>query len=150
MRYNLGWGDDPGTIDFNTTIMATSSIVGICIGSLLGGGFIKSGRRWTILNFNIIGLLASLTIFTVNYNIMCIGRVVFGFSSGVLLCATPKMIDETVPAKYLDHGFGASTAIIMCLFQFIVLLMAIGMPDSPKELTSSYYWMLLMGLQIPF
>lgn len=96
--------------------MATSSIIGICIGSLLGGDIIKYGRRWTILHFNIIGLLASLTMFTLNYNVMCIGRVIFGFSSGVMLCATPKMIDETVPAKLLDKGFGASTAIIMCLF----------------------------------
>ena len=96
--------------------MATSSIVGICIGSLLGGDIIKYGRRFTILHFNIVGLLASCTIFTLNYNVMCVGRVVFGMSSGILLCATPKMIDETVPAKLLDKGFGASTAIIMCLF----------------------------------
>jgi MFS family permease len=116
LRYQLGWGDDPSTIDMYTTIMATSSIIGICIGSLIGGDIIKNGRRFTILRFNIIGLIASLSMFTLNFYVMCFGRVIFGLSSGVLLCATPKMIDETVPAKLLDKGFGASTAIIMCLF----------------------------------
>lgn len=146
----MGWGDDHYQIDLYTTILATSSIVGICIGSLYGGDFIKMGRRVTIINFNIVGLIASLSIFTYNYKVMCFGRLIFGFSSGVLLCCTPKMIDETIPASLIDKGFGASTAIMMCFFQFVVMFMAIGMPDDKETLSSTYFWMAILGIQIPF
>lgn len=117
---------------------------------MAGGQFISFGRRWVIINFNTIGLLASLTMFTFNYKVMCAGRLVFGFTSGVLLCATPAMIDETIPANLVDKGFGASTSIGMCFFQFCVLILAIGMPDSVEGLSTTYYWLLVMGLQIPF
>ena len=133
-------------ISYYTTIIATSSIICISFGSLYGGEFIKYGRRSTIINFNIVALVASLSMFTLNFKIMCVGRLLFGFACGVMLCATPKMIDETVPAKLIDKGFGASTAILMCFFQFIVLLMAMGNPESSAELAKSYYWMCILGL----
>ena len=137
-------------MDFYTSVLATSSIIGITLGSLAGGQFIAFGRRWTILNFNALGLLASLTMFTYNFKVMCAGRLVFGFTSGVLLCATPQMIDETIPSSLVDKGFGASTAIGMCTFQFTLLLMAIGMPDSEEGLSTTRYWLVIMGLHIPF
>lgn len=146
LRHHLGWGDNEDMISYYTTIIATSSIVGISFGSLYGGEFIKHGRRSTIINFNIVALIASLTMFTLNFKVMCFGRLVFGFACGVMLCATPKMIDETIPAKLIDKGFGASTAILMCFFQFIVLLMAMGNPESAADLKDSYYWMCILGL----
>ena len=102
LQYQLGWGTTKSDVDLYTSIMATSSIIGITIGSLCGGMLIQYGRRWTIINFNIVGLLASLTMFTMHYKIMCLGRLLLGFAAGVLLCATPAMIDETIPTKLVD------------------------------------------------
>jgi hypothetical protein len=150
LQYQLGWGRAKADVDFYTSVLATSSIVGITFGSLAGGQFIAHGRRWTCMVCNTVGLLASLAMFTYNYKVMCAGRLVFGFTSGVLLCATPAMIDETIPASLVDKGFGASTSIAMCCFQFLLLLMAIGMPDSAEGLATTHYWFLIMGLHIPF
>jgi MFS family permease len=39
------------------------------------------------------------SVLSVNHNwwVLNLGRLVFGFASGVLLCATPKIIEETIP-----------------------------------------------------
>jgi len=81
---------------------------------------------------------------------MCFGRLVLGMSSGVILCTTPKMIEETIPAHMIDKGFGTSTSIFINLAFFGVLLVSGGMPDEPKDLTESKYWMVIFGVQIPF
>lgn len=81
---------------------------------------------------------------------MCFGRFVFGLSSGVLLCATPKYLDEVVPSRLIDKGFGTSTNIIINLAVMIILLMATGLPDDPVDLQATYYWYLIYAFQIPF
>lgn len=113
LRYKLKWGDDPAVKDFYTTILSTSSVVGISFGSLYGGDFIKKGRKSTIINFNIIGIVGSILSLILNFKVMCVGRFLFGVSAGVLLCATPKILDETIPPHLIDKGFGASTNIMM-------------------------------------
>lgn len=118
LRYQLNWGSDPEALDFYSTILATSGIVGISIGSLYGGDFTKLSRRKTVIYFNALTLLGSVLSLILNFKIMCLGRFFFGFSAGVLLCASPKIMDETIPPALIDKGFGASTNILMCLFGF--------------------------------
>jgi len=60
MRYQLSWGNEPSALELKTTILTTSSIVGIAIGSIFGGDFIKYGRRNTVIRFNFIGLIGSV------------------------------------------------------------------------------------------
>ena len=47
LRYQLNW--DPQAIDFNSTILTTSTIVGISLGCVFAGDFIKNGRRSTLI-----------------------------------------------------------------------------------------------------
>ena len=112
----MNWGNDPDAIDFFTTVLNTSGIVGISLGSLYGGDFTAKGRRTTIIYFNILALIGTALSLILNFKVMCFGRFLFGFAAGVLLCATPKIIDETIPVALIDKGFGASTNILMCVF----------------------------------
>lgn len=115
--------------------MSTASIVGISIGSVFGGDFVKGyGSRKTIIYFNIIGLVGSLLSLSLTFKIMVLGRFCFGYVSGVLMCATSKLLEETIPVRLLDKGFGTSTNILMQLFNFTLLLMAIGMPEDRTSL----------------
>ena len=75
-----------------------------------------SGRRKTIIYFNILALIGTALSLVLHFKVMCFGRFLFGLAAGVLLCATPKVMDETIPAELIDKGFGASTNILMCLF----------------------------------
>lgn len=133
-------------IDFDVTLMSTCAVAGIALGSVFGGDFVKTGRRATILYFNAIGIIGTLISFLPNFVVMCIGRVIVGFTCGVLICATPKAIDETIPAKLIDKGFGTSTNIVINLAFMVVMLLSMGMPEEEQSLQSNYYWMLIFGL----
>lgn len=73
--------------------------------------------------------MGSVMTLYLDFYLMCFGRVIFGIASGVLLCTTSKYIDETVPAKVLDKGFGTSTNIIINIGMFALMMMAMGMPE---------------------
>ena len=66
---------------------------------------------------------------------MCFGRFVFGFSCGILICTTPKAIDETVPSHMVDNGFGTSTNIIINLSFMLVAVLSLMMPETETALT---------------
>lgn len=130
LKYQQEWGDNQQMIDYYITILSTASIIGISVGSVIGGDFVKAlGSRKTIIYFNIVGLIGSIMSLMVNFRIMVLGRFTFGFGSGILMCATSKILEETIPVYLIDKGFGTSTNILMQLFNFMLLLMAIGMPE---------------------
>ena len=130
LRYQLNWGNEREVFDFNVTILSTSALVGIALGNIFGGDFVKNGRRRTIIIFNILGAIATCFTLVLDFNSMCFGRMLFGFASGILSCASPKLLDETIPANLMDKGFGTSTNIIINFAFFAVLIMAMGMPET--------------------
>ena len=83
---------------------------------------------------NWVGLAGSLLSLILDFKVMVLGRFIFGFSSGVLLCVAPKILQETIPPKLMDKGFGASTNIILNLCGFCMLVMAMGMPEEKEKL----------------
>jgi MFS family permease len=80
---------------------------------------------------------------------MVFGRFVLGISCGVLLCATSKLMDETIPAKLIDQGFGTSTNILINVSAFFLLVMALWMPSDSTQLQQSKFWMIIYGSQVP-
>lgn len=132
-------------------MLSTASIFGISAGSLFGGDYVQSlGPKKTIIIFNIFGLIGSIMSLQVSFKIMCLGRFFFGLTSGVLLCATSRVLEDTIPAHLVDKGFGTSTNILMQVFTVVLLLTAIGMPDQKDKLETTLWWRIIYGLQIPF
>jgi len=78
-------------------MLSTSSIVGVSLGSLYGGDFTQHGRRTTLIYFNVVSLVGTILSLFLNFKVICVGRLVFGIGAGVLLCATPKVMDEMIP-----------------------------------------------------
>lgn len=76
---------------------------------------------------------------------MCFGRFVYGVGAGVIICTTPKMIEEIIPPKLMNKGFGMSTSLMINFAFFGCLLLAGGMPDEPKDLSETKYWMIIFG-----
>jgi hypothetical protein len=40
---------------------------------------------------------------------MMLGKLFFGMGAGVLIAVAPRILEETIPANLIDHGFGAMT-----------------------------------------
>ena len=132
------------------TFISTNSVVGVTIGSIFGGVFVAKGRRINVIIFNLVLILSSLMSIDKNWWILNLGRVVFGFASGVLLCATPKIIEESIPTHLMDYGFGTSTNMFINIMITVYMLLGIGMPTSEEALMTTNYWVVPYLLPIPF
>jgi MFS family permease len=92
------------------------------IGAVLAGELMSRGRRKAVLIANSIGIVGSLLSVILNYDIMFVGRLLFGICAGLNMAICPKMIEETIPTRLMDKGFGICTAIGTNLTVFISLL----------------------------
>ena len=104
-------------------IINIASLVGVALGSLIGGEFITTfGRRKVILIANGSIIIFSLISIIPSFLIIFIARFFFGMSVGLTLIAALKIIVETVPAHLLGYGFGQSTN----FFTFFFIMINIG------------------------
>ena len=85
-------------IAFYKTMVVTGSVLGVAIGAITGGKIISHGRRKSVLVFSIVSIVGSLLSLVPNLAVILIGRLIFGFGAGVIVTASPKIIEETVPA----------------------------------------------------
>ena len=93
----FGWSKDE-TILYNT-IITSSAIVGLLIGSLLGGYLIKHGRRKGAILANIIGIVGAVITMVATIPFLTFGRLLVGVAAGVYNVIFPKMIVENMPVQ---------------------------------------------------
>jgi MFS family permease len=92
----LDWNEDQA--DLYNTIISSCSIFGGAMGTFIAGKFVGKGRRKSAIWLNLLGIVSSaLQVVWLSVIPICIGRVLFGFSSGALLTCANCMLRETVP-----------------------------------------------------
>jgi MFS family permease len=146
LAVQFGWSDEE--ITSKSTLLQTCSILGIAIGSIFGGTIVKMGKRKTILMFNPLAIVGSLISIVPIFEVICAGRFVHGFAAGVLCCAAPTIIGETVPDHLMDYGFGVSTNLIIMFGVMVYMLLGAGIPDE-AEWETTQYWMVFYLFPIP-
>ena len=77
---------------------------------------------------------------------MCAGRIIYGFTAGVMICSTPKMIEETIPEIVSEKGFGTSTNIFINLATLVCLMLPAWLPEKKSELEQTKFWMICWGI----
>lgn len=130
--------------------MSSSSVVGVGIGSIFGGALIQVGRKRMMIAMSFVGMIGCGLSLIPDMYILCSGRAIFGFASGVLLVACSKMLSEIVPTKYLDKGYGVSTN--LSINAMFALSMGFGslMPKSDDDLKTTHVWQYIFAFPIPF
>ena len=105
-----------------------------------------------VILFNIIAIVSCCFCLVKNIYLIYIGRIIYGFCTGVFTCATPKIIDDTIPAHVIDKGYGISTNLAINLYVMISMGLGLGMPDNDDEasLKTTQFWRVIYGLPIVF
>ena len=93
----FGWNDDETVV--NNTIISSAGVVGLTIGSFLGGSLIANGRRKTAIIAQSIAIIGSLITMIATVPFLTIGRVLCGTSAGIANVVFGKMITENMPEK---------------------------------------------------
>ena len=93
----MGWTKDE-TIFYNTMI-SSSAIVGLVVGSFAGGPMIKYGRRRGALIANALGIASAVFAMISSIPFLTVGRFCNGFAAGTYNVIYAKMILENLPEK---------------------------------------------------
>ena len=115
------------------SIVGSSATLTLMVGSYFAGVLMKSGRRRVLILAAIIGSIgAGITIIQRFYAII-IGRLIYGFSCGLIAITMPRVMEETIPGE-LVGVFGG----LYCLSFAFATLVAYGMaaflpPESQTE-----------------
>ena len=65
-------------------MISASAILGVAVGAINGGKFMKYGRRTCLILFNILNAIAVAITMFLNIPCLCVGRLLFGFCAGVI------------------------------------------------------------------
>lgn len=143
----FGWNEEE--IKLQNTLISSISIVGLAIGSFLGGKAVSKGRRKAIFVFNIIAIIGSLICQVLTVPTLCIGRFLCGIAGGVLNVVLTKSIYETVPSE-LSGLYGNFTNLFICGGIMLVTLCGLILPTDKADFVSDESWRFIYAMPIVF
>lgn len=110
-------------------MITTGGVIGLAIGSFVGGWLIKYGRRKTAMIAHLIAIIGALICMIGNPEFLSFGRVFTGLSAGILNVVFGKMIVENMPDKHAAIASMMHNASVCLGFTPAFLLGGI-LPDS--------------------
>lgn len=105
-----------------------------------------------MFRFNITAIYGCIFCMFDFYFIICIGRFIFGFSCGVITCASTKMLEEMIPDMVRDDGYLSVTNLFLSLnLAFIVLLRLLLHDIEDLDIYNNEIgWRLVLIFPVPF
>ena len=107
----------------------TASVLGIAIGSFLGGSLLKLGRRKTVIISQLICIIGAAITMVMHESTLIIGKFLLGLGAGSENVVYGKLITETIPASIMS-SFAMSHNASICLGFFTVFFMSAVLPES--------------------
>ena len=96
---NVKYGWTEAQQPLNQSLIGSSVIVGLCVGSMFGGKVIAIGRRNTVLLMNLVGCFGVCLTLIQNFPLLLIGRLIYGMAVGVNSVCLPRYVEEYVPLR---------------------------------------------------
>lgn len=117
----------------------------------LSGSLIKYGRRPALILSAFIGIVGTAITTYENFWAIIIGRLIYGFSVGIIAIAMPRLMEETVPG-YLTGFYGGLYCLSFATATLMAYAMAVFLPkDTDTEaLAESNIPNVVMGFPIIF
>jgi sugar porter (SP) family MFS transporter len=116
--------------------------IGGLVGALAGGYSCKKlGRRATIIYKNVFLIVGALIMaFSINKEVLTVGRFVVGIGAGVCTAAVPMYVAEISPVRFRGT-FGALHQLGVVIAILVSMLMGLGLSNIPG-------WRILLGFSI--
>ena len=92
------WDDQQSTI--NQTWIASTIILGATIGAFTGGKIMQNGRRMAHFWICGVGIAGVGITMAEDFEMQLVGRFFYGYAAGFQSVASPRFIEEYVPAGY--------------------------------------------------
>lgn len=153
LPYVLNFIDKPkATRDIYMTIISSTSVAGVSLGSVFGGSLIPYGRRKMYILFALVAIIGCILSTFPNMGVMIAGRFIYGFGSGVMCVAGPRIMNEIVPNHLMDLGFNSSTNIFINIFSMMSMLLGLGSPKVKDvyECSHSYWYKIVYLVPVIF
>ena len=128
-------------------MISSSSVLGMCIGAITAGQIVYLGRRKLLIIFGVVGIAATILTLIPSLWIIIIGRLIFGFCTGIYMTAGPRMLDECIPSHLLG-SFGVYTNIYANFGIMLCLILGAGLSTSPINFKNDQFWRVCYGFPI--
>ena len=69
-----------------------------------------------------------------NIWLILVGRCLYGLASGVMITASAKMLEETIPSNIFERGFGNTTNQLGSALVLFMVITAEFLPYTTKDL----------------
>ena len=83
--------------------IGSSIVLGMTMGAISGGVFMRIGRRKAVIITCIIGIVGNLITMDLSFWNLIFGRTLFGFSVGLFSSICPRFQEETIPSHLFDR-----------------------------------------------
>ena len=143
----FGWSEDE--LVFWNTVISSSAVVGLIIGSLLGGKLILKGRRRATLVIQAMAIFGSLLTMFKSLIMICTGRVILGFVGSCACLIMGKSIGETLPSS-MNSQYGMLTNIFINFGFMLSFLVGLLLPTDPAEFATDEMWKVVSAMPAIF
>ena len=149
MNAKFDWDDHEATI--HESIIGSSSTLTLMVAAGLTGTLIKSGRRRVLIWSAYIGIVGSLVCLYENFYVIILGKMIYGFSVGLIAIGMPRVMEETVPGAMVGF-YGGLYCLSFAAATLLAYMMAIFLPsDTDTEaLKETNMVQVVFGLPIVF
>lgn len=141
----FGWTDDE-TI-FNNTLISTSSIIGMMVGSLVGGKTITIGRRKAAIYVEILAIVGAGISLVRTVPTICLGRFLYSVTAGHTNIIMGKSIDETLPSE-LSGKFGTFLNTYICVGVMGCFFLGALLPTDEADYVNDEMWRVIYAFPI--
>lgn len=85
-----------------------------------------------------------------NIWLIVVGRCLYGLASGVMITASAKFLEETVPSNIFERGFGNTTNQLGSALVLLMVISAEFIPITTSSLENTSTWRLIYAFPVPF
>ena len=140
----FGWDDQEKV--YYSTLISTIAVIGLSLGTLVGGKTMTIGRRRALIIMEVVAFVGGLITQVLDVRLICIGRFMYGLTAGHATIIMAKSVDETFPGE-LASRFGVITNAFNTIgIMLVFFLSGAVVPKDASNYSTNETWRIIYAL----